>query len=792
MRAVDALSLISLSLALCGLGSLACAFVGPFLRERTAWVAVVTALSATACIAGVAAGHDPGTQVAVSVQWVPALGLEFSFLVDGLSIFFALVVTGMGVLVTVYGRGYMDSHSENHGRFYAYLMLFMAAMIGTVMAGNLLLLFVFWELTGLTSFLLIGFLHDKEKSRAGARMAILVTGGTALVMLAGVALSGLVWGTLDLVKILNGPPEGAGAAESAVFVLLAVGALGKSAQFPFHFWLPNAMAAPTPVSAYLHSATMVKLGVFFVARVFPAFSTLPEWVPLLMGVGLFTALLAAVLALLSHDLKAILAQSTVLQLGLLIAFYGMGGAVVKGDILHVANHVFYKGALFMIAGLIDHAAHGRDIRHLGGLMKRIPWVGVCALVVSASMAGLPLTLGFVSKEYFLKDLVKAAEYSGWTLWPVLAVVTFVLVAVLKMAFATRFWWKLFMGSETEQVREHWHAPDVRMVWPITLLAGATLVFGVWPSGMAHVVEWSQVPGMHAMKEVHFALWHGWTRELFITIGVITVGLLLTRALWKVWPRLEVPWLLRWDVGFEKLVEWTPRFAAAVTRSLYADEPVAYVPWMLLFILAAVGVPTFVWWSQNITQVVWFDEVNFLRGLFAFCILVSAVAVILLKRWMSQLIAMSVLGFLVTFYFILMRAPDLALTQILIETVTLVLILLLFARFPRKAELGEIERRSDRKHRLARITLALGGAVLTIFVGFLALTQKHPLPVGLVYPEITIQEAKGSNAVNTILVDFRAWDTLLEVAVLVIALLGAVGLVNRQKNRPAGSPEGRKP
>jgi len=774
-----------------GAGALGCVFLGPLLRERTAWVAVATALAALACVVGVAIGHTPGSQVSVSMPWVPSLGLELSFLVDGLSIFFAFVVTGMGVLVMLYGRGYMDAHAENHGRFYAYLLLFMGAMVGTVMAGNLLLLFVFWELTGLTSFLLIGFLHGKEKSRAGARMALLVTGGTALVMLAGVALSAEVWGTLDLVEILKGPPEGAGALVSVVFVLLTVGALGKSAQFPFHFWLPNAMAAPTPVSAYLHSATMVKLGVFFVARVFPGFSNQPEWVPLLMGLGLGTALLAAVLALLSHDLKAILAQSTVLQLGLLIAFYGMGGAVVKGDVLHVANHVFYKGALFMVAGLIDHAAHGRDIRLLGGLMQRIPWVGVCALIVTASMAGLPLTLGFVSKEYFLKDLMKAAEHAGWALWPVVAVVVFVIVAVLKMAFAARFWCKLFLGEETAQVREHWHAPDVRMVWPITLLAAASVLFGVWPEGMARVVEWLQVPGMHAMKPVHFALWHGWTRELFVTIGVVAGGAGLAAALWRVWPRLELPAVLRWDVGFERLVEWTPKFAAAVTRSVFADRPLAYLPWMFVFILGAVGLPLLLWWMDVWESVRWSQRIDPLRVLFAVCAMVSAVAVIWLRTWMAQLVAMSVLGFLVTFYFVLMRAPDLALTQVLIETVTLVLILLLFARFPRKAEEGEAERVVDRRLKGFRIFLSAGAGLLTVGLCFMALAFKNENPVGLIYPAITVAEAKGSNAVNTILVDFRAWDTILEVAVLVIALLGAIGLVTRIKNRAAGSPEGRK-
>jgi len=789
--AVDVFSLIVLCLGICGVGAVVCAVTGPMLRQRTAWIAVVTSLSALACVGGIAAQHVPGAQLTVAVPWVPTLGMELRFLVDGLSIFYAFVVSGMGVLVMLYGRGYMGVDAKDHGKFYAYLLLFMGAMLGTVMAGDLLLLFVFWEFTGLMSFLLIGFEHTKEKSRTGARMALLVTSSTALVMLLGIALCKLTWNTLDLKTLLHTPPKDGGGMSSLVFVLLLVGAMGKSAQFPFHFWLPNAMAAPTPVSAYLHSATMVKLGVFFVARVFPCFSQLPEWSPLLMAVGLGTALLAAVLALLSHDLKAILAQSTVLQLGLLIAFYGLGTTVVKGDVLHVANHVFYKGALFMIAGLVDHAVHGRDIREIGGLIRRIPWVGVSAFIVAASMAGMPLTLGFVSKEYFLKDLIRMAEYKGWAFGSVAAVVVFVMVAVLKVAFAVRFWCKLFLGKETTRVREHWHKPDVRMVWSILLLAAASFVFGVWPQGIARLQEWLQVPGMHAMKTVHFALWQGLTWELFISIGVMIAGALLAAILWRVWSHLEVPPVLRWDTGFERFVAWLPRFAVQVTRLVQAERPLAYLPWMLMFIFGTVGTPLAVWWMQYWDKVPFSFRVDGLRCVFALSAVASALAVIVLRTWMAQLVAMSVLGFLVTFYFVLMQAPDLALTQILIETITLVLILLLFARFPHKAEEGEVERKVDRQLKAFRVALAVGIGALTSGLAFMALAQKEENCVGLLYPVITLKEAQGANAVNTILVDFRGWDTILEVAVLVIALLGALGLVTRVKNRPAGSPEARR-
>lgn len=295
------------------------AVAGRALRERTGWLALVAPVASFALLLQLAVAHPTGERIVLEVAWIPSLGLNLTFVIDGLALFFGLVVSGIGVLVVFYSQHYLDDHYRHHGRFYSYLLLFMGAMLGTVFSGNLLLLFVFWELTGLASFLLIGFLHEQGESRDGARMALLVTGGTGLLMLAGIVILGEAAGTYELAALLDGTARAQSPVmANAAFVLIALGALGKSAQFPFHFWLPNAMAAPTPVSAYLHSATMVKLGVFLIARIFPVFRECELWMPLLITVCFGTMLLGAVLALLAHDLKAILAYSTVSQLGFLL------------------------------------------------------------------------------------------------------------------------------------------------------------------------------------------------------------------------------------------------------------------------------------------------------------------------------------------------------------------------------------------------------------------------------------------------------------------------------------------
>ncbi len=763
--------------------------LGRILGRRVGWVALAAPVLTTAALLWLALEVGlPGSRV-VAWPWIPSLGINLSFLLDGLSLFFALVVSGMGVLVFWYANFYLDDQYQHHGRFYAYLTLFMAAMLGTVLANNLMLLFVFWELTGITSFLLIGFLHEEASSRVGARQALLVTGFTGLLLLAGVLMTRQAGGSFDLDVLLR---EGLPAGEhrgwlTAALCLMLLGAFGKSAQFPFHFWLPNAMAAPTPVSAYLHSATMVKLGVFLCARLFPLFNESAIWAPLLSWIAFGTMLLGAVLALQSHDLKAILAFSTVSQLGYLIGYYGLGPARgVEYDYLHTLNHVFYKGSLFMIAGVVIHSTGLQDIRQLGGLGRRLPWLGAACAISAATMAGVIGTTGFLSKELMLKEIFEAMRPHG-ALGSYAAGCVLV-TSVVKVAFAARFFTNIFRGPEPPAVKAHFHAPPLALQMPAFLLAAAAVVFGLAPMLLDAPLHAVAVPGLHHPAD-HLAVWHGVTLELIVSTGVLVLGAALygfgQRTQWR-WAR--IPPALRFDGFFEAGLGGFSKFTKGLTRGLQADRPVNYLPLVLGFALLLVG-----GWTVRalVLEGRLFDGLvpaaggpgDWLRAFAATLIALAVVGAVLLRRWTTQLISLSIAGFLTTFYFVLYRAPDLALTQILVEVVTLILVLVLLGRFPRSAERGEETWRPPPWRRALNLALAVGmGGLMT---GLVLWVNARPADrsIGDWFPAHTEELAAGTNAVNTILVDFRGFDTLGEITVLLIATLGALGLMMRYKRTP---------
>ncbi len=749
--------------------------------SRAGWFALVAPMVSAALLAHLALHHPAGGREVVELPWIPSLGLNLTFVIDGLSLFFGLVVAGMGVLIAFYARHYLDDHYEHHGRFYAYLLLFMGAMLGTVFAGNVLLLFVFWELTGFASFLLIGFLHEKSESRDGARMALIVTAGTGLAMLAGLVLLGQEAGTYELAPLLDGALRGKSSGTlNAAFVLIAVGALGKSAQFPFHFWLPNAMAAPTPVSAYLHSATMVKLGVFLIARIFPVFHGVEMWAPLLVGVCFGTMLLGAVLALLSHDLKAILAYSTVSQLGFLMGYYGMASSQgAHGDLLHIANHVFYKGCLFMVAGIVDHATGTRDVRALGGLARRMPLLLGITIVAAACMAGLPGTLGFISKEYMLQAKLDYWESGAAFNWYPLAMV--VLGSVIKVAFAARLVWGVFGGAARPGGGHEFHAPGFAVQLPPLLLAGACLVFGIFPGYLGAALESLRVPGLHDPMAQPLSVWHGVNPAFILSMMIVLAGGVLFAALQRQgWGWAGLPRWMRFDAAFESAMKGLPLGARRLSSALRFDRQFDFLALTLGFTVLLVGS---YWWTHRVA--LWpglpvAAEIDPLRAFVVALIAMALAMVIVMRRWTSQLIAVSVIGLLITFYYVLFRAPDLAMTQILVESATLLLALLLLARFPRSAELSEASRAFSLGRQAMNAVISGGVGLLTTLIALMAMRHKHALPAGDYYLENTVSLAHGANAVNTILVDFRGLDTLLEITVLVIACLGGLGLLMRYR------------
>ncbi len=784
-------------------------------------LAVLVPLVSAGCIVYLAFFAYPGGRLVFAWPWISAIsgpsgsvGINLSFLVDGLSLFYGLIVSCAGVLVFLYASEYLDEHYEHRNRFFAYLTVFMGAMLGAVFSNNLILLFVFWELTGLASFLLIGFLHGDAESRRGARMALVTTASGGLALLAGLVLFAQVSGSLEFSEIFKA--EYVRSAEqqqlfSAAFVLIMIGAFAKSAQFPFHFWLPNAMTAPTPVSAYLHSATMVKLGVFLTARVFAAFAEHDWWSPVLVSIGFGTMIIGGVFALLSHKLKAILAHSTVSQLGYLIGFYGLSlgdDPSARFDFVHVLNHVFYKGCLFMVVGIVDHATGIKDIRQLGGLWRRMPLTALSCALAAAAMAGFPPTVGFLSKEMLLTDTLAYAAGGGALGYAPLAAVLF--VSILKVAFSARLVFEIFGGRAAPELARKfnegsYHAPGFVLQLPPLLLALAAVSAGVFSKTFGKIQYALAVPDVTDLTAGPLKLWHGLNLELLLSLSAILAGAglyVLARSLR--WSFATIPDFLRFDYAADRLLNGLPRFAGHLTDLLQSHRPFRFLPIIAAFtVLFGGGI---FWLLFPELSRLWPDPAQFydrlhtdlngetsLRAFVAVLIAAFVLTVTLTYRWIIQLIALAGAGFLVTFYFVLYRAPDLALTQLLVEAVTLILTLLLLARFPGQAQRGEAMRGAFTPRRFLQIAVSAGFGVLVSLLAWTAVNYRDGAPpledgaqrAGEYYIDNTVSAAAGTNAVNTILVDFRGFDTLLEVGVFLIAALGCLGLVMRYQRRRFG-------
>jgi NADH:ubiquinone oxidoreductase subunit 5 (subunit L)/multisubunit Na+/H+ antiporter MnhA subunit/multisubunit Na+/H+ antiporter MnhB subunit len=734
----------------------------------------------------------PGAERAtVSWEWIPRLGVHLSFTPDGLALFFGLLVTGMGSLVTVYAAFYLDEHYQGHGQFYCFLQLFMGAMLVTVFSSNLLVLFTAWELTGITSFFLIGFLHNRPESQRGARMALLTTSATGLALLVGIVLLQQAFGTFELRQMLNEPvPEGSEGLVNAAFLLCFVGICGKSALVPFHYWLPNAMAAPTPVSAYLHSATMVKLGVFLSARLLPVFVGLETWTPVLITVGFLTFLLGAFLAWLSYDLKAVLAFTTVAQLGVLVGQYGWASPAgpAFGDVLHILNHALYKACLFMVVGVIDHSTGTRDLRRLGGLFRKMPLMGTTAFIGLAAMAGLPLTSGFISKELLLESgLAFQRHHPGALgLWLPLSLAA---GSVLHAVIALRIAKYVFFGALPEKVEAHFHAPSFGIQLSPMLLAVAVMYFGVQPAAFGRFTA-SFSPPHVAVPDL--ALWHGWTPTALLSLGVLsTAGALFWTSERARWPQLSIPRLLQFDRGFERAVEVIPVVGQWLDRTLGFLRPSLYLPIIVTFIVT-IGLASVVQARDTLLNTLSQAELvpASLEGWTRWgVVLLTSVGTLLAAVWkrpIPQLLAVSLVGLGVAFFYVLYRAPDLALTQLLVETATLILVLLVVLRFKRDEADGQPLPARRLGLRLWRIgASAAAGLLLGLCVLiFQNLGVEH---AGSFYLAHTVSLAKGANAVNTVVVDFRGFDTLLEITVLLIAALGCLGLLSRVSLRPRSEP-----
>ncbi|MDQ1129975.1 Na+/H+ antiporter subunit A [Microbacterium sp. SORGH_AS_0888] len=696
-------------------------------------------------------------------EWIPGLDIQLSMRMDTLGWVLALVVTGVGMLVMLYCRWYFDGKKAGIGQFAAVLLAFAGAMYGLVLTDDIVVLVMFWEITSVLSYLLIGFYHARGASRRAALQALLVTTLGGLVMLIGVVLLVVAAGTTSLSQILSDMPTGP--VVDAALVLVLVGALSKSAIFPFHFWLPGAMAAPTPVSAYLHAAAMVKAGIYLIARFAPVYAVAAPWRPLVITLGVFTMLLGGVQALREYDLKRILAFGTVSQLGFLTVVLGFGtrDAALAGLALLV-SHALFKSSLFLVVGIIDHQVGTRDIMELSGLGRRAPVLATFAIVAVCSMAGVIPTIGFIAKEAALTALLE--DGSGWA---VVALIGVLAGSVLTAAYGIRFVWGAFW-RKTDVADTEWPRPPIGFTAVPVALAALTLVSGLFaPSLDAAFSGYADTAPAHGEHVYHLALWHGLEPALFLSLGSLVLGALVF------WLALRVGWAERpralpfTAVGAYNLaVRGVARLSVATTTLTQRGSLPIYVGTIFLVFVAAQGTALLAGDEWRIALDAWQSPVQL--AVAPVMIIAGIIAVQARKRY-SGVVLVSVTGLGMVLLFATSGAPDLALTQILVETVTLVAFALVLRRIP--------SRMGDHNASVAPIGRAvLAGAVglMMALVAIVATGARVAEPVSNAFPELAYDLGHGRNVVNVALVDLRGWDTMGELSVLILAATGVASLV----------------
>ncbi len=744
-----------------------------YLRTRTGWWAAAVALGNTLALLTLLPSVVHGDTLRFTIPWVPLLNADLTILVDGLSLFFALLISFAGCLIMAYGRFYLDPREE-HGKFFAYMLLFMGSMLGVVLIGNLIVIFVFWELTSFSSFLLIGFWDRREASRYGATKALLITAGGGMAMLIGFILLHQVTGSWDLETVLRqGDLIRASSLYLPILGLVFLGCMTKSAQTPFHIWLPNAMEAPTPVSAYLHSATMVKAGLYLVARLHPALSGTEAWVYLVGGVGILTLCVGGFLALGQDDLKALLAYSTVSQLGLIMALYGLGtsAGVVAGS-FHLMNHAAFKAALFLCVGMVEHETGTRRLSQLGGLWRAMPWTAVFTLVSAAAMAGLPPFGGFVSKELFYGATLDVNAGGARILFPILAVAG----SALTFAYSLRLVYGVFFGRPGKPPK-HPHEAPLGMRWSPLILAALNPLLGLWPNSAGHFLLGPMaVAILRHGAEIHLALWHGFGLPLLMSAMTIAAGLFIYPARSRIqhWQE-EVFSRLSLDAIYDGSLRVLSQSGRSVSLSLQSGFLRRYLLWIFSF-LSFVVFSTFIWDRVSLLPADARSVLSY-EGILLILTLVTSIAIIFAPRPLPAVILLGGVGYLVGILFILLYAPDLALTQILIETVSLILFLLVIYRLPPFIPEQASRGRLLRDGLLATV---VGGGVSAVILATAG--QGYFPSIAEFFLRESVPGGGGRNVVNVILIDFRGYDTLGEVTVLAIALLGVFTLLSRKDTR----------
>lgn len=751
---------------------------------------------------------EGGTLVS-ELSWIPSIDLAVVAYIDGLSLLFSLLISGIGALVVLYSIFYLDKKREQLHNFYVYLLMFMTAMLGVVQSDHMISLYLFWELTSISSFLLIGYWYTRDRSRFGALKSMMITVFGGLMMLGGFVLLSIMGNTYSIRELISQAPELA-THEFFVWalVLILLGAFTKSAQFPFYIWLPDAMEAPTPVSAYLHSATMVKAGLYLVARFTPIFAVSGTWIWLVTGVGLFTLFWGSFFALKQKDLKGILAFSTVSQLGLIMSLLGASAMGFHVDnaaetvfkyagfaaIFHLVNHAVFKGSLFMIAGIVDHETGTRDIRKLGGLMSLMPISFTIAMIGSFSMAGIPLFGGFLSKEMFLTAMLAITEFDLFSMdvWGLLFPVVAWIASVFTFIYSFYFVFHTFAGKhKPEELPKKAHEAPIGMLISPAILAVLVITIFFIPN---FVGKWIVNPAVAAIQpflydspsdvHVHVAAWHGSiTPELAMTIGIFIIGGLMFWTLRK-WQRSydAFPDKVSLNRLYDNLMYLSDgganRFSAVYMTGFIRSYLVYMFGFFILIVLSTLVLNEAFAFDLSDLAPIGFYEIVIVLALVG-----GTITILAAKSRLTAIIALGAVGYSVALFFVIFRAPDLALTQLVIETISVALFLLAFYHLPKASKKEERIR-----FKVGNGLIALGVGVTMTLVALSAHSQKILPSISEYYKETVYSEAGGGNIVNVILVDYRGFDTLFEITVLGIAGIGIITMIKLRLTKKEGQHE----
>lgn len=708
-----------------------------------------------------------GTPVVLAQDWVPIYNLKFSIFIDGLSLLFALLISGIGTFIILYAGGYLKGHADQ-GRFFSFLFLFMGSMLGVVLADNLITLFIYWELTSITSFLLIGFNHKLEASRRAAIQALVVTGGGGLALLAGFILMAHTGGTWEMSELLgNRDILKDSPIYSAILLLVLGGAFTKSAQFPFHFWLPNAMEAPTPVSAYLHSATMVKAGVYLLMRVNPILGDTVLWSIILPTAGGLTLLIGTWMALRQRDLKLVLAFTTVASLGLLVMLVGTSNeTAITGAVMYLFAHALFKGGLFMIVGTVDHEAGTRDLTKLGGLRKLMPISFITAILAALSMGGLWPMIGFVAKEEVYAGIFDTS--------PHFIAITAVAVIGNAMMFAAGFIVAIrpFFGHEKKTPKKAHEGPALLVAGPIVLssLGLISMIFGGFTAHSLLAPMASSVAGVQAHVKIGFGL--HFNAALALSAVTIVLGILFYRNADRI--RNAKGYVIEFlgsgpDKAFDYVIAGLVRGATGVTRILQNGSMEGYLTFTFLISAAALVLPLLMF--NELPAIPDIPRLHFYEWGVLGLAVIGLIAILIAKTRLTAIVSLGIQGFAVALIFMMFGAPDLSFTQFMVETLSVVIIALVMTRL----SLKERDPRPIYQFVLDSIVaVSIGGGIALLLI---AVTQTTFDPsLSNFFTENSRLIAHGRNIVNVIIVDFRGLDTLGEIAVVMITGLSVAALI----------------